>query len=290
MELLYAHEHLICENYERGSNPLFESFHLKKGSVFEKYIEEAEILFVMQGAMQAFFNTTENFYPEDHVVLLPPASNLKIVAVESLHLVILRIKSSIHLCNIQPLGKLFSENGKKESASGTLAINERMKDFLTLLSQCLEDGLRCKCFIELKTKEVFYYFRAYYQKELLVAFFSPLLNKNYTFTVFVLQNYRKVKTVQQFADLYGSSLSSFEKQFKSIFRMSTYQWMTEQKSKAIYNDLIYTNQTLTELTDEYDFSSLSQFCDFCKRVFGISPGKIRSGQKCLNNFPGMMNK
>lgn len=284
MKLLYAHEHLICENYERGTRPLFENFYLKKENVFDKYIEEAEIVFVMKGAMQASFNTSEKFYPEGDIVLLSPATNLKIVALEDLHLVILRIKSSIHLCNIQPLGKLFAENAKREETSGTLVINERMRDFLDLLSQCLEDGLRCKCFIELKTKEVFYYFRAYYEKELLIDFFAPLLNKNYTFTVFVLQNYKRIKTVQQFADLYGSSLSSFEKQFKSIFRMSTYQWMTEQKSEAIYNDLIYTNRTLTELTDGYDFSSLSQFCDFCKRVFGISPGKIRSGQKCLNNF------
>jgi len=286
MKLLYVQEHLICENYERGAKPLFENFILEKNKVFEKTIEEAEIVFVMKGSLQAFYNGNEYVYEKDNIILLPPACNFKIITNEDVQLVILRIKSSIHLCNIQPLENLLDSNSKKITKVQyfTLTVNERLRNFLDLLANCLDDGLRCKCFIDLKAKEIFYYFRAYYPKELLRDFFMPLLTKDYSFSVFVLQNHTKIKTVQQFADVYGYSLSSFEKQFKKIFRISAYQWMKEQKSKAIYNDLIYSKISLIELTDKYDFSSLSQFCDFCKRAFGSSPGKIRIAQKCPNNF------
>lgn len=290
MELLYINEHLTCHNYERKNKPTFQNVHFKSEEVFEDTIEEAEIVFVMRGSLYIFNGTGRNIFRENEVILLPPTHHLSITAIEEVFLLVFRIKSPIYLCNVVPLEKLLN-NCKKESSGLTyLTSNDRIKAFLDLLSQCLNDGLRCKCLAEIKSKEIFYYFRAYYNKEELRAFFTPLFTKDYEFTVFIHQNYAKMKTVQQFADSYGCSLSSFERQFKKIFKKSAYQWMTTEKSKLIHDDLIHTNRTLLDIADKYDFSSLSQFCDFCKRVLGASPGKIRDDAKCKNTFPVFMNK
>lgn len=290
MELLYANEHLLCNNYSRGNDSIFERVELKKEEVLEKELEEAEILFVLKGSLHIAGETNKKIIKGGDIILLPPVHKLGITTLEDTRLIVFRIKSPIHLCNIQPLEKLLGENEVIPEYSVSLSANQRIKDFLNLLSQCLEDGLRCKCFAEIKSKEIFYYFRAYYSKDSLKSFFAPLFTKDYEFSVFILQNYKKMKTVQQFAEEYGYSLSRFERQFKKIFQESAYQWMTKQKSKLIYTDLINTNRTLIDIADEYDFSSLSQFCDFCKRVFGSSPGKIRNSGKCKNSFTGFMNK
>ncbi len=284
MKLLYVQEHLTCEKYENSKEPLFENLFIKEGEILPKKVEEAELIFVMDGCMHITLESNELIYPKDTIVLLPPATDLKIRAASDLTLVVLHIKAAIHLCDIQPLEKLYDEHTTKSVTGCSLPMNEAIKDFISLLSLNLQQGLRCKSFVELKSKEVFYYFRAYYEKETLREFFAPLLTRSYEFSIFVMQNYKKAKTVQQFADLYGYSLSCFEKQFKKIFRMSAYQWMTKKKSEEIYHDLIYTNASLIELSDEYGFSSLSQFCDFCKRVFGTSPGKIRNSKTCINNL------
>lgn len=290
MELLYLQEHLLCNNYDRGSRPSFENFNLQRKGQFGKQVEEGEIFFIMQGSLSMKINNKKYVHKQGDIVLLPPASNMSLIAYEDIKILIMRIKTSVHLCHVQPLERIFEKGHVAKEDSVALAANERIVRLISLLSDCLNDGLRCKCFTESKSKEIFYYFRAYYNRDALRDFFSPLLTKDYKFKIFIFQNHRKIKTVQQFADLYGYSLSSFEKQFKKTFNVSAYQWMTEQKSKRIYHDLIYTDVTLIELADDYDFSSLSQFCDFCKRVLGSSPGKIRNEKRCENTFTAIMNK
>jgi len=289
MKLLYLNEHLTCFNYVNPYEAIFEKISLKKEETFELDLDEANILFVLKGNVNITDNNHKRAAKEDDIILFPPANHLTITSSEEANFVLFKINSPIHLCNIQPLESIFEETHIGEH-SVSLSANKRIKDFFNLLFDCLSDGLRCKCFAEIKSKEIFYYFRAYYSKELLRSFFAPLLTKEYEFSVYVLRNYKKMKTVQQFAEASGYSSSIFEKKFKKIFHESAYQWMTKQKSKLIYNDLINTNRTLIDLADEYDFSSLSQFCDFCKRVLGSSPGKIRSQRQCKNTYTGFMNK
>jgi len=290
MALLYSNEHILCKNYAKKNDAVFERECLRKGEVFQKSVDEAIILFILLGNISvAEDNTIKNMNSGD-IILIPPVHHLTITVMEDVELITFRIKSPIHLCNIQPLEKLLGDPADIKDYSVSLSANERIRDFLNLLSKCLEDGLRCKCFAEIKSKEIFYYFRAYYSKESLRSFFAPLFTKDYEFSVYILRNYKKMKTVQQFAEELGYSLSKFERQFKKIFRESPYQWMTKQKSKLIYNDLVNTNRTLMDIADEYDFSSLSQFCDFCKRVLGTSPVKIRNSRKCKNSFAGFVNK
>lgn len=290
MAILYPNEHVACINYAKSDEAIFDRKCFKKGETFEREIEDAIIIFILQGDMTLIDENRTIVVKHKDIILVPPVHRMAVNILEDIELIILRIKAPIHLCNIIPLERLLGETTGSTDLSVGLEANERIMDYLILLSKCLDDGLRCKCFAEIKSSEIFYYFRAYYNKESLKVFFAPLFTKDYEFSVFVLRNYRKMKTVQQFASEMGYSLSRFERQFKKIFKESAYQWMTKQKAKSIYNDLVNTKRTIIDVSDEYGFSSLSQFCDYCKRVLGSSPAKIRTKGICANSFTGFMNK
>lgn len=292
MALLYSNEHIICDNYAKKNDAVFEREYIKKGDKYERNVEDASIIFILKGSVSTIEDDDDevSIRKEGEILLIPPVHQLSFSVIEDAEFIVFVIKSPIHLCNIQPLEKLLGDISDIKEYTVSLTANQTIKDYLNLLSKCLDDGLKCKCFAEIKSKEIFYYFRAYYSKETLRAFFAPLFTEDYEFSVFVLRNYKKMKTVQRFAEELGYSLSKFERQFKRVFQESPYQWMTKQKSKLIYNDLVNTNRTLIDIADEYEFSSLSQFCDFCKRVLGTSLVKIRNSRKCKNSFAGLVKK
>jgi AraC-type DNA-binding domain-containing proteins len=294
MALLYSNEHIICQNHAKKGDAVFERESLKKGEKYEREVEEASIIFIIEGSVSTIDEADEaddeNIRKAGEILLIPPVHQLSLSVVEDTVFIVFTIKSPIHLCNVQPLEKLLGDISDIKEYVVSIQANDTIKDYLNLLSKCLDDGLKCKCFAEIKSKEIFYYFRAYYDKQTLRAFFAPLFTEDYEFSVFVLRNYKRMKTVQRFAEELGYSLSKFERQFKRVFQESPYQWMTKQKSKLIYNDLVNTNMTLIEIADGYEFSSLSQLCDFCKRVLGSSPAKIRNSRKCKNSFAGLVKK
>jgi len=118
-------------------------------------------------------------------------------------------------------------------------------------------------------------FRAYYTKEDLAVFFSPVLTNTTEFSNFVLQNYRKVKTVRELARLYSCSISSFDKKFKKAFGISPYKWMQERKVSLIYHEIYATHKPIKQIAEEQQFMSLPQFNDYCKKHFGYPPGRMR---------------
>ena len=56
------------------------------------------------------------------------------------------------------------------------------------------------------------------------------------------------------------------------------KWLLQQRARHIYKDLIDSDLSLTEIAERYYFSSSGYLSAFCRRVFGLSPIKIRRGQ------------
>ncbi|MDH6534878.1 AraC family transcriptional regulator [Parabacteroides sp. 52] len=269
-------EHVVCGNYEKGNSPLIETITFKKGETLKRNIVESEMLFVRNGSFHiSYQKVSRQFVYKGQIMLLPPACHFYIEVEEDASIMVFRINSSIQLCNSFAIENLFKQGEETKDEISLLEVNERLDYFLNLLSHCIKDGLKCTYYYKLKIQELMYYLRVYYSKEELKGFFSSVLTKDSVFANFVYKNYAKVKTVQQFSDLYGYSQSSFDKQFKKVFGISAYQWMIDQKSKQIYHKLICSDNSLAEIAFEYDFSSLSQFSDFCKHYLGDPPGRIR---------------
>ncbi|MFV0419693.1 MAG: helix-turn-helix domain-containing protein [Dysgonomonas sp.] len=278
------HEHLTCVNYEGVSTnfnkkPIIEVSELLKGKVRERTLSESKIMLIMKGKFSISYERHINKkVKEGKMLLLPSSSKFIARAEEDASIIIFRLRDKVELCDRVGLEQLFNKFKTPEESFNLLDIKEEVAYFLKGLNQCLTDGLRCRYYFELKMKELFFLLRAYYTKEELARFFYPLLSNDATFSEFVYNNYNKVKTVQDLAALSNYSHSGFIKRFKKAFGMPAYQWMKQQKASRILHEINCTDKTLKEICDEHDFSSLSQFNDFCKSNFGYPPSQIRKNK------------
>lgn len=156
-----------------------------------------------------------------------------------------------------------------------LTINDRIYKFVELMQECVDDGLKCEYYFEIKIKELFFLLRTYYSKEELLGFFSPLLSHNARFMNLMYQN-RNAKSVYELVDISMYSESGFKKQFQKVFGTSASTWLRNQKASLIYRDLHCSELSIKELADKYDFSSVSSFSTFCQSKFELPPGQIRA--------------
>lgn len=285
VELLYPYEHLSCFNYEKGSRPVFEKLSVKKGHKWKVFSEDNLIIFSLEGSFNfSFGGYLDRVISKGKMMILPASSQLSGCAVEDSILVVIRLLETKQLCDCYSLDMLLPEKSDDFVPElYYLDVNERLSSFLSFMDECVEDGLKCNFYLDLKVKELFFLLRAYYPKVELFEFFYLLLSRDVSFSDQVLKNYYKAKTVQELADTLHYSLSGFQKRFKKVFGVSAYHWMKEERSKSIYHEINSTQKSFKEISDDHGFSSPSHFNDFCKANFGATPGKIRQNKLLLNN-------
>ena len=87
----------------------------------------------------------------------------------------------------------------------------------------------------------------------------------------VYQNLFRDISVEELATLTNRSLTSFKKEFKSIFGMPPHRWIVEKRLERARMLLISTNKTVSEVGTECGFANISHFIKLFKRRFGITP-------------------
>ena len=94
----------------------------------------------------------------------------------------------------------------------------------------------------------------------------------------------RTRKVQEFADQLCVTPDQLTAATKAISARTALDWITEATVKAITHDLLYTQKTISEISDDLDFPSLSFFGKFFKQHTGLSPRAFREryGQN-LNN-------
>ena len=121
-----------------------------------------------------------------------------------------------------------------------------------------------------------YILTCYYPLHQISTFFYPhqqLIRK--ASNIFVMQNYDKVKNVEEFAHLGGYTTTTFRRLFKNMYGVPVYEWILDKKREGILNDLQYTKQRISVISARYGFDSLSHFAHFCKDSFGDTPPRLR---------------
>ena len=124
--------------------------------------------------------------------------------------------------------------------------------------------------------------RGYYTKKELFTFFSSILGHAGHFEDFVMDNYRKVKSVKEFAGLYCTSERSFNRKFRDCFKESPYQWMQKKKAELIREKISESDTPFQEIAMDFDFNSQAHFTSYCKRLFGMTPSKLRTESKRID--------
>lgn len=277
MKLLYPQEHFACYNYDKGQNARLEILKREAGKSIVRDLVDTEIVFVIEGRFSLSYGRYINLeVTKGKILFFPPGSHVDARVLEDTHIIVCRIRGVVQLCDCMPLDQLYREHGTKGNDHfHMLEINERIYDYIEHFVSCVNDGLRCSSFFTIKMKELFFLLRAYYTKEDLAAFFAPLMGKDSQFMNLMYQNYRKVKSVQELADLSMYSPSGFKRQFTKVFGTSASEWLSDQKARLIFQDLNHSTLSIKELADKYDFSSVSSFSKFCLTKFGKPPGRVR---------------
>jgi len=275
--LLYKQEHIGCFNYESpGPSSSIDILQYKEESKQTENLPFSTIVIVVKGKMTLSYDYFfDRQLREGEMLLLPAGTVIRKLIKKGTLLIVFRVKEVIQLCDSCPIENLPSPGEDFTYNMDCLKVNEYMEEFLYTLKRNMDNGLRCSRFMAIKTEELLFILRAYYTKEELAAFFYPFLNGNARFMNFVLQNYRKVKTAAELAQLYNCSISAFDKKFYLVFGTSTYRWMKQKKINLIYHEINSTDKSLKQIAEEQKFLSLPQFNDYCKKYFGCPPGKMR---------------
>ena len=157
-----------------------------------------------------------------------------------------------------------------------LVMTQRITNFMKDICDYLSEQIPCGAFIDLKCQELMYLITCYYPSPQLSRFFYPISSYTESFQYFVMQNYEKVKNVEEFAHLGGYTTTTFRRLFKNMYGVPVYEWILSKKREGILEDLQHTKQRITEISNRYGFDSLSHFAHFCKASFGDSPRALRT--------------
>ena len=160
-----------------------------------------------------------------------------------------------------------------------LLIRKPLLHVLRQLLIYLDAGLLCRHMHILKQQEIILVLRGFYTKPELASFFSGTSGVGRKFEDFVLENYRKVKSVKEFASLCCVSERSFNRKFQDCFNQSPYQWMQERKAEIVREKVCDPDVAFREIAMEFGFSSPAHLTCYCKRLFGLTPTELRSESK-----------
>lgn len=157
-----------------------------------------------------------------------------------------------------------------------LRIVPELQSFLESSKAYLSESRICRDLLSFKRKELAFILGFYYSDYELASLVHPLSQYTTSFQYFVLKNYMKVKTVEDFAQLGGYTVTTFRRIFHSVFHEPVYEWMLKRRKESILYELQNTGATISEVCYNYGFESLPHFSNFCKKHFGASPRKLRS--------------
>ena len=95
-----------------------------------------------------------------------------------------------------------------------------------------EQPYACSKYIEMKCQELAYILTCYYPLHQISTFFYPISTYTESFQYFVMQNYDKVKNVEEFAHLGGYTTTTFRRLFKNMYGVPVYEWILDKKREG----------------------------------------------------------
>jgi AraC-like DNA-binding protein len=279
--LLYTSEHLNCFLYN-SADPIIGLYNVDCGGRFPNDHNQNRILFLLKGKINFVYGDISIILEKDSFMLLSNSYIYDITVVEDASFVFINLHLSINFCDHYPLGTLFKslKNQKTIPIFSPLKFNNVLSIFIKNIASILADGLRCTYLLEKKQQEMLYYLRAYYPKDELALFFAPMYNYDVKFAELIYKHYESAKTIENLANISNYSISGFKKRFVKVFGMPPHQWIEKEKAKKIYHEINCTTDSFKEISTKYDFVSPSHFDKFCKKMYNMSPGALRTHTAC----------
>ena len=275
MSVFYIEEHTSCSYYISDYSIGFQNCVINKGEFIVPANKTNHCLFfLISGSVNLSYESNTYNVKKDTIWFVPMSSEYKIYANSDARLVMNYFNKPIDLCEKAALESL-SVLLDQKSHTSMLKINKPMKRFLSSMLYYMNEGVYCKHFHEIKQKELFHLLRYFYTKREIAGLFAPIISRNLDFKNIVLANYLRANSVKELAQICNYSLSSFNRVFKKNFQENPYLWLQNQKLKYIIGRLSDKSIPLSQIIDEFHFSSPSHFTIFCKKHLNLTPSEFR---------------
>ncbi|MDR0420271.1 MAG: helix-turn-helix domain-containing protein [Prevotellaceae bacterium] len=256
----------------------------RKGELSIPESSQIRLFFVQKGSCAFFCAKHFDVLLETGSVVLVPPQNKCIISVKNnIQLIIVSLTVDLNFCNDLPFESLMEIDVKKKHSNKnddivSLKTNKIISNYLKLLRQCMSNNVKGDEFFKIKQKELLYYFGEFYTKEELSEFFSPILTSDMAFSKMVYQICERIHSVTGIAKEMNYSLSGFKKRFSRVFKMSAYKWLCEAKGQRLFHEITCSRKTFTQLSYDFGFSSPAHMNNFCRKMFGDTPGGLRAKQ------------
>ena len=165
--LQYAGEHRSCLNYRMPQDAAIKLLHYPEGMRQIVDTDESLIIFVLEGEVKVSADGHNDVLHRAGYISLQPRNSSSYIQVQQpCTFISFHSPHDITLCDrfsVQSLPRYIPEGFHYQFT--LLPIRQRLAEYATGLRHCLEDGLGCVHFLEMKMQELFILLRAYYNRE-----------------------------------------------------------------------------------------------------------------------------
>jgi AraC-like DNA-binding protein len=134
--------------------------------------------------------------------------------------------------------------------------------------------------VEIKFKELLFNLVINSRHQKLLQFFSSLNQTGRTTLGEVMsKNFQYDLEMDDFARLCGRSLSTFKREFKSIYRQTPGKWLNNKRLELASELLMSSDLNINEIGYESGFKNSSHFNKSFKDKYGVTPKQFRMMRK-----------
>lgn len=131
--------------------------------------------------------------------------------------------------------------------------------------------------LELKFRELLYNIVLNAHNKILTAYFCSLRHPGRNSLQHVMMNnYQHDLSLDDFARLSGRSLSSFKRDFKSLYNMPPAKWLTGKRLELARNLLLNSDMNVNEVSFESGFKNPAHFNKVFRDKYALPPHQFRS--------------
>lgn len=262
-------------------NAILSSF--EAGESFEYYPMDHYLTFLLSGSIRVTIGDGEPYVLNTPTMYLAPKEKAySRITLEPAQMITFPLKRDKLSLSLLSLTKEQCKQEVEKNTIVTLPIDNQFHQLLLFFAESFSFSYLSEAYYELKLTELIYLIKTQFTDEERIGFFSHMVDDDFLFTDFIMNNYEHIDNVKELVGLSCYSLSGFEKKFKRIFKKSPSIWLRERKKRRISGELHYTNKSLKQISSEYGFCSPTHFNNYCKSVFGMSPGEIRKKDLDIN--------
>ncbi len=271
----------VCPYYSPEYKVIPQYIEMEVGKQIELNSKTANyFIFVLTGGVTISFNQyIDRPISENEMFFLPKNNKFKWKAIAKTTLILSGYNIVIFPCTSARTEILYKTKATVKFQCRGVSMKQEIKDLVYQMKHYLDAGISCDHMYLLKHKEIYLVLKHFYTYEEITQIFYMSLGSNPLFVELVLDNYLKVKTAKELANLLGYGNKTFEKLFKENFDNTPYQWMQDRKAKQIQQRLMNPSIPLKQIMYEFKFTTSSHFNFYCKQNLGGTPMQIRNSNK-----------